>query len=232
MNNTLAARAAALEDRILAFETAISSALGLPINSVNAASQDDVVVVGRICTDSPGVRPLATSLFLEGSRDTSQGVRVKLDLIHLKNFSVFPGQVVCVRGRNPTGRVLSAHEIIDTLPHDSGDSREDFSGEEGGVRMSESAGQVRVVVACGPYTEASNLAFWPLQHLLEHCSSVPPAVLLLCGPFVPDDHALLGQLPCSFDELFAREVRPSGPVFLSSKLDHIILGYCDPVNSS
>ena len=55
--------------------------------------QEDVVVAGRICCDSVG-RMNSKSIVLEGSRETSGGQRIQLDLMGLKNYSLFPGQVL------------------------------------------------------------------------------------------------------------------------------------------
>lgn len=48
--------------------------------------------MGRICCDSLG-KMNAKSVILEGSRDTSAGRSVPLDLSDLKQYSLFPGQV-------------------------------------------------------------------------------------------------------------------------------------------
>lgn len=55
-------------------------------------SQEEVTLVGRICCDSLG-KMNAKSVILEGSRDTSAGRSVPLDLSDLKQYSLFPGQV-------------------------------------------------------------------------------------------------------------------------------------------
>lgn len=54
--------------------------------------QEEVTLVGRICCDSLG-KMNAKSVILEGSRDTSAGRSVPLDLSDLKQYSLFPGQV-------------------------------------------------------------------------------------------------------------------------------------------
>lgn len=56
--------------------------------------------MGRICCDSLG-KMNAKSVILEGSRDTSAGRSVPLDLSDLKQYSLFPGQV----------RIYTVHHI-------------------------------------------------------------------------------------------------------------------------
>ena len=56
------------------------------------AVQDTVSVVGRVCCDTVG-KMNAQSVMLEGSRDTSSGRAVSLDLSQVPHFSLFPGQV-------------------------------------------------------------------------------------------------------------------------------------------
>lgn len=54
--------------------------------------QDEVSVAGRICCDSHG-KLNAKSVLLEGSRETSAGRWIPIDLSELKEYSLFPGQV-------------------------------------------------------------------------------------------------------------------------------------------
>ena len=55
--------------------------------------QEPITVAGRICCDSNG-KLNAKSVILEGSRDTSMGKCIPLDLTELKQYSMFPGQVL------------------------------------------------------------------------------------------------------------------------------------------
>jgi len=70
--------------------------------------------VGRICLDPPTTtaRPTATSLVLETSRRLGGGSRVPLNLSKVPSFSLFPGQVVGVRGVNASGDYLAVQEIL------------------------------------------------------------------------------------------------------------------------
>ena len=54
--------------------------------------QEDAIFSGRVCCDSVG-KLNAKSVVLEGSRESSGGQRIPLDLSEAKNYSLFPGQV-------------------------------------------------------------------------------------------------------------------------------------------
>ena len=70
--------------------------------------------MGRICLDPPTTtaRPTITSLVLETSRRLGGGSRVSLDLSNVPTISVFPGQIVGVRGVNASGSYLAVKEIL------------------------------------------------------------------------------------------------------------------------
>ena len=59
-------------------------------------TQEEVTVVGRICCDSNG-KLNAKSVLLEGSVDMSAGKTIPVDLTQLKEFALFPGQVLFLR---------------------------------------------------------------------------------------------------------------------------------------
>ena len=55
--------------------------------------KEEVPVIGQICCDSNG-KLNVQSVLLEGSQELSGGTRVKLDLSEVRQFALFPGQVV------------------------------------------------------------------------------------------------------------------------------------------
>ena len=79
--------------------------------------QDSVTVAGRICLDATGEGKLnSSSILLEGSRETSNGQRVSVNLNNVPEFSLFPGQVVVCQGSNTTGTVFSPDVIHQGAP--------------------------------------------------------------------------------------------------------------------
>ena len=62
------------------------------LSHVALPTQEEVVVVGRICCDSNG-KLNAKSVLLEGSVDMSAGKTIPVDLTQLKEYALFPGQV-------------------------------------------------------------------------------------------------------------------------------------------
>ena len=83
---------------ILVFITGFQRHVALP-------NQEQVTVVGRVCLDGREGKLNASSVLLEGSRETSNGARVALDLSVTEEFSLFPGQIIAAEGTNTTGTV-------------------------------------------------------------------------------------------------------------------------------
>lgn len=73
--------------------------------------QEVVTCVGRVCCDSES-HLNAASVVLEGSRSVSFGRTIKLDLSNLRQYALFPGQIIAVQGVNPTGGTFIAHTIF------------------------------------------------------------------------------------------------------------------------
>ena len=135
------------------------------------------MVVGRICPSGEG-RLADEAVLLEAA----DGHRVPLNLHSVPSFSVFPGQVVAVKGVNSTGRFLHASEIY----------------SDAGLRASESAASpsldefdspLHIVAAYGPYTFTTDLEYLPLKDLLVWVSEqvltgsspVPKRYFLSCS---------------------------------------------------
>lgn len=197
MVDRLADKAAYIDHRIATFERDIEAACGEGYpHSVGTASQNATYFVGRVCCDTEDGRLNPQSVVLEGSTAVSNGTRVKLDLSGCSNFRLFPGQVVCVKGTNPSGFCIVASEVLPGLPL----KQENTSGVSGGNFSS--------IVAAGPYTTNEDLRYEPLAVLLDYAATAKPDVLLLSGPFVDADHPMIrdGLAEETFDQLFESRV--------------------------
>ncbi|KAK9805391.1 hypothetical protein WJX73_010376 [Symbiochloris irregularis] len=199
MTERLADKVAYLDSRIEEFahelEEQNDSCAAQPLH---IASQEESVYVGRVCGDDDTSFSAAPgSVFLEGSLRHSQGHRVQLDLSHLEEYRAFPGQVLPVRGVNPTGGCLIARQLVapKLLPRATPAS-------------TNSAGSLSVIIAVGPYTTSEDLSYEPLQELLKVCERLQPQSLLLLGPFVDADHPQIADGTCEepFDKLFTTKV--------------------------
>ncbi len=205
---TLPPQVAYLERRILAAEAAAEAALGQEAHPAGVAVQQESLFVGRICCDAEGGRLNPQSLLLEGSQKTSGGQRVRLDVSKLPAFRLFPGQVVALRGTNPSGLCIVATQLLpgfaSPLPRSSLPDLAAAAAVAGGGRAAS------IVVAAGPFTSAEDLEYAPLGALLDYCAQPAhrPDLLLLLGPFVDAEHPLLrgGLAEESFEELYASRV--------------------------
>ncbi|KAK3864007.1 hypothetical protein Pcinc_030268 [Petrolisthes cinctipes] len=190
----------ALDDAITVLADQMMALLGQEEEThLRVASNERVCAVGRVCCDSVG-HLNAASVLLEGSRSASGAATVPLDLSRLKQYSLFPGQIVGVAGVNPTGNKLLAQELIPgkLLPPPTNP-----------VTISSSTGCVQVVVGCGPFTTTDNLLYEPLTDLLTTIQDNPPHLLILLGPFLDAAHPFLvkNELSETHEAVFSRCLR-------------------------
>ncbi|KAM9207843.1 LOW QUALITY PROTEIN: DNA polymerase alpha subunit B [Leptosomus discolor] len=179
--------------RIEELGDALRSRHGLEdFTSVALPAQEPVTVLGQIGCDGNG-KLNAKSVVLEGDREHSSGGQVPLDLSELKEYSLFPGQVVALEGTNSTGRRMVVSKLYEGVPLPFHAPPPEPAPEQ---RM--------VLVACGPYTPSDSLAYDPLTDLLEVIARDRPDVCVLFGPFLDAKHEQVEncQLLGSFAEVF------------------------------
>ncbi|XP_040437251.1 DNA polymerase alpha subunit B isoform X1 [Falco naumanni] len=159
--------------------------------SVSLPAQEPVTVLGQIGCDSNG-KLNAKSVVLEGDREHSGGGQIPLDLSELKEYSLFPGQVVALEGTNSTGKSLVVSKLYEGVPLPFHTPPEPCPEQ----RM--------VLVACGPYTTSDSIAYDPLVDLIEVIGRDRPDVCVLFGPFLDAKHEQVEtcQLLASFGEVF------------------------------
>lgn len=126
MFEKISQRSEALDEQIDDFADAIKEAYGLTeLGDPHFPSEDPVYTVGRILsppTDS--ARVSAASIFLESSRFLGSGRRVALRFLPfpelkirggapgVKSFGLFPGCLVCVKGKNGGGGAFVVEEVL------------------------------------------------------------------------------------------------------------------------
>ncbi|KAF8451840.1 DNA polymerase alpha/epsilon subunit B-domain-containing protein [Terfezia claveryi] len=194
-----------LDQKIEAFLCLISEIHNIPFEEFSdpsSASPGDVVAVGRICSDSVSDGKLnQASLVLESCRRVGAGSRISLKFDKLEklpdsftskegnSFSLFPGQIVALRGVNPNGKFFSVQEILEipNLPP-AATQKQDL------LALSQKCvGGLRVMIASGPYTTHDNLDYEPLTELCERARASKPDVLILLGPFIDIDHPMIAE---------------------------------------
>ena len=152
--------------------------------------------IGRVCCDSEG-RLNANSLLLQGTQDLSRGRSLPLDVSQVKEYSLFPGQVIHSSITNPSGTKLVSHSITS----DASPKLAPFSTR---LRNDDT---MHLVVASGPYTTNDNLAYEPFKDLLDYIGKTRPHLVILCGPFVDSKQSQIDECNTngeSFDDIFNR----------------------------
>lgn len=84
------------------------------IYNVALPSQDDVWICGRVFSESADSNKLnENNVMLQGSYVCSNSQSISLNLASCDEFSLFPGQIVLVNGRNPDGKRFICKQIVE-----------------------------------------------------------------------------------------------------------------------
>ncbi|KAK8579522.1 hypothetical protein V6N12_069846 [Hibiscus sabdariffa] len=205
----------ALENRIKKHAAAlVASGLYEEPMDPSVASQRSIFAVGMICCDGEG-HLNDKSILLQSSVEHSGGQRVRLELNKLSHFSFFPGQVVGIKGHNPSGHCLIASELVDYIPlsiaadADLPPAKKQALDEEiQAAHLSSAPTEITMIIAAGPFTTSDKLLFEPLSELLAYATRKSPQLLILLGPFIDSEHPQIkkGTVDLSFDDIFQTEV--------------------------
>lgn len=171
--------------------------------------------LGRICCDSEG-RLNANSLLLQGTQDLSRGHALSLDVSQIKEYSIFPGQVVHSTLTNPSGSKLIAHSIVSEATPQMAPFQTKLGGND----------TLHIVVACGPFTTNDNLAYEPFKDLLDYIGKNRPHVVILCGPFVDSKQSLIDQCETdglSYEEIFNKLIKTLEELLQDLPMTQVIL---------
>ncbi|BFZ07624.1 hypothetical protein BsWGS_10663 [Bradybaena similaris] len=202
MFQKMSEKAYVLNEAIQDMSAILQNAHGLEeFSHVALPSQESVTVAGRVCCDSVG-RLNSQSVQLEGSRETSAGKCISLDLTDLHNYSLFPGQIIACDGVNTTGKKFAVKNIYQSVPLPFPEVTDE----------QENAGLLRMVVAVGPYSPSDCLDYSPLFDLVKYISRDTPDLCILMGPFVDTKNAVVnaGEIEESYEELFIKQMNEIG----------------------
>lgn len=135
-----------------------------------------MLLFGRIVADNDE-KMSERSVLLESSRAMGSGVRIPLDLGQCPAYALFPGQLVCLEGRNPDGTAFIVAE------------QKNIWAPPPPPPAATAAGAASLLIASGPYCLDGALDFAPLDALLLLALERQPDVLVLLGPFVDAENS-------------------------------------------
>ncbi|CAE6527247.1 unnamed protein product [Rhizoctonia solani] len=191
MHEKIHDRAASLDDQIDEMAELVRKHYELPeLGDPSAVTQDEVVIVGRIVSDSDA-KLGEGSIFLESSRMMGTGIRVPLEFdanVKIRcassagtgstGIGLFPGMIVALKGKNGSGDSFVVSEFL-RMPSLLPSLKTDVNSS------------LKAMIACGPYSFDSDLDYKPFAALIDAVLTERPQLLVLIGPFVDSNHPLI-----------------------------------------
>ncbi|AEY95917.1 FADL299Cp [Eremothecium gossypii FDAG1] len=221
MRQRLLGAADVLDEQIEHFTSVVQKDLGISsaeLGDPTIQSQSSIICVGRIVPDNPGDERInMESVSIETSRAAGIGRRIRLNLESIKEYSLFPGQIVAMRGRNANGEFFKVEELLQFPYLNSPVSTAEEIQE---AQLALDGGQMKVLVTSGPYTPSTSIDFNHLEEFILRVNEhIRPHVLIMFGPFLDVTHPLVetGQIPTfpnlksqprTLDELFTKILCP------------------------
>ncbi|AGO12950.1 AaceriADL299Cp [[Ashbya] aceris (nom. inval.)] len=221
MRQRLLDAADVLDEQIEYFTRAVQKDLGISsaeLGDPTIQSQSSIICVGRIVPDnSSDERINMESVSIETSRAAGIGRRIRLNLEGIKEYSLFPGQITAMRGRNANGEFFKVEELLQ-LPYLNFPVSTAEEIQE--AQLALDGGQMKAIVTSGPYTPSNAIDFTHLEEFIQRVNDhIRPHVLIMFGPFLDVTHPLIetGQIPTfpnlksqprTLDELFTKIVCP------------------------
>ncbi|RNA22668.1 DNA polymerase alpha subunit B [Brachionus plicatilis] len=186
--------------------------------NVSVPTQDDIWISGRIFSEnagSGGGKLTEHNVAIQGSYVCSNSHSIPLNLSHCNEYSLFPGQIVMINGRNPDGKRFFCKEIVEpNYVQENKQIKKEiktestnidmFVSEDGSIETRlEPNENMDCLVASGPYMITASADLNSLNQLLDVAKSNNPHILILLGPFLDLNHDLIGSgnIQTTFEEL-------------------------------
>ncbi|CAE6482270.1 unnamed protein product [Rhizoctonia solani] len=201
-------RAAILDDQLDEMAETVRKHYQLQeLGDPSIVTQDEVVVVGRIVSDSE-TKISESSIFIESSRMMGMGARTPLEFdanVKIRcasdrgtgstGIGLFPGMIVALKGKNGSGESFVVSEFL-RIPPLLPSLKSDIDSS------------LKVVIACGPYSFDSDLEYKPFATLVDNVLTERPQLLVLIGPFVDSNHSLVktGQVDDTPVDIFRHKI--------------------------
>ena len=171
-------------DRMISLYQDQNKTADLQFGNPCMSTQSDILCCGRIVPDNPLYDKEilnSTSLFLETSRISGIGQRIPLDLSNLSNYSFFPGQIVVLKGKNPSGKSFIVEQNMPLpqlgAPVTSSEELKEFQTLQNNQGL-------KVLIASGPFSNLNKLNYDKLDKLVDLINTkILPQVVILNGPF-------------------------------------------------
>jgi DNA polymerase alpha subunit B len=132
--------------------------------------------------------------------------------LQVKDYSVFPGQVIAVEGivtqTRGAEKTIKASAVYEGCPLPLAD------------RATAPGPGVHAMVAAGPYTTKDSMEYVPLAELLDAAADEQPDLLVLCGPFVDSKHPVIAASKLvhkTYEEVFFETVLSKVNTFVRVK---------------
>ncbi|KAH7594632.1 DNA polymerase alpha subunit B N-terminal [Nakaseomyces glabratus] len=182
-------------------------------------SQSEIYAIGRVVPDSALSEgfPNIDAIALETSRNQGIGRRIRLDLEHVSETSLFLGQIVAIKGKNATGEYFKVEEVL-SLPYP--DSPVSTANEIQEVQLSMDNAPMKAVITAGPYTADDKWDFSILSDFVDRINSdIKPHTIVMFGPFLDITQSCIKEAnipqfpnmktqPKTLDEVFYKVVVP------------------------
>ena len=206
-------------DRMISLYQDQNKTADLQFGNPCMSTQSDILCCGRIVPDNPLYDKEilnSTSLFLETSRISGIGQRVPLDISNLPTYSFFPGQIVVLKGKNPSGKSFIVEQNMPLpqlgAPVTSAEELKEFQTLQNNQGL-------KVLIASGPFSNLNKLNYDKLDQLVDLINTkILPQVVILNGPFLDIGNKVVesGDIvidseqtqPKTLDDLFKAIVTP------------------------